>query len=64
MTGVKREEIAFVGDRLYTDVATGVLNGATGLLVLSGEMKAEDLKTASIKPDACFGHLGDIADLL
>jgi len=64
VTGVKREEIAFVGDRLYTDVATGVLNGATGLLVLSGEMKAEDLKTASIKPDACFGHLGDIADLL
>ena len=31
ITGYKAEEMAFVGDRLYTDVATGVNNGAKRL---------------------------------
>lgn len=64
VTGVRREEIAFVGDRLYTDVAAGVENGATGLLVLSGETQAEDVALSSVKPDAIFKDLGEIADLL
>jgi len=64
VSGAKREEIAFVGDRLYTDVATGVNNDATGLLVLSGETKLEDLKESDIIPDAVFRDLGEIADLL
>ena len=34
--GAKKEEIAMVGDRLYTDVAAGVNNGYTGILVLCG----------------------------
>ena len=37
LTGSEREKISFVGDRLYTDVKTGVANGAHGILVLSGE---------------------------
>ena len=37
ITGYSKEEIAFVGDRIYTDVATGVNNGAKGFLVLTGE---------------------------
>jgi len=64
LTGAKREETAFIGDRLYTDVASGVLNGAAGLLVLSGETKAEDIDVSPIKPDAVFSGLGEIADLL
>lgn len=56
-TGYKREEIAFAGDRLYTDVATGVNNGAAGILVLSGETKAEDIEASEIKPDAVFESL-------
>ena len=28
MTGAKREAMSFVGDRIYTDVKTGVVNGA------------------------------------
>ena len=40
LTGSEREKISFVGDRLYTDVKTGVANGAHGILVLSGETKA------------------------
>ena len=37
VTGVPTERIAFVGDRLYTDVACGVKNGAKGILVLTGD---------------------------
>ena len=32
MTGAKREAMSFVGDRIYTDVKTGVVNGAHGIL--------------------------------
>lgn len=42
-TGFAAPEVAFVGDRLYTDVATGVKNGAVGLLVLTGETHLEDV---------------------
>ncbi|MCL1896180.1 MAG: HAD-IIA family hydrolase [Clostridiales bacterium] len=64
ITGAAPGELAFVGDRLYTDVAAGVENGAFGLLVLSGETKEEDIAASRIKPDAVFFDLGEIADLL
>ena len=50
LTGSEREKISFVGDRLYTDVKTGVANGAHGILVLSGETKAGDLENADTVP--------------
>ncbi len=56
-TGRRREEVAFVGDRLYTDVAAGVNNGALGLLVLSGETAMEDLKASPIQPHGVFQNL-------
>lgn len=60
-TGNQRDATAFVGDRLYTDVAAGVRNGAKGILVLSGETKAEDIAVSEIQPDAVFGNLGEMA---
>ncbi|MBQ9495228.1 MAG: HAD-IIA family hydrolase [Treponema sp.] len=60
----KREEVAFVGDRLYTDVAAGVNNGARGLLVLTGEASMEDVRTSNIKPDAVFKDLAEIGSCL
>ena len=64
LTGAKRERTAFVGDRLYTDVAAGVDNGMAGILVLSGETREEDLAGSPVKPDAVFSGLGEIAGLL
>ena len=64
VTGLRREDVAFVGDRMYTDVAAGELNGAMGLLVLSGETKASDVEASAVKPRACFKDLGEIADFL
>ncbi len=63
-TGCAREEIAFVGDRLYTDVATGVNNGACGLLVLTGETKASDIPDSDVQPDAVYASLGEMGRLL
>ncbi len=63
-TGYQKEEIAFVGDRIYTDVATGVDNGAVGILVLSGETRAEDIEKSDVKPDAVFDSLKDMIKYL
>ena len=64
LTGAKREEVSFVGDRLYTDVKTGVANGAHGILVLSGETKLEDLEGSDTIPDAVFTGLNEMRDIL
>ena len=64
MTGRTRDEAVLVGDRLYTDVKTGVANGAHGILVLSGETKAGDLENADTVPDAVFTGLKEMAEIM
>lgn len=63
-TGAKREAVTFVGDRLYTDIKTGVKNGAHGALVLSGETRREDIDMSDVKPDAVFESLGEMAHIM
>lgn len=63
-TGVPKEKIAFVGDRLYTDVATGVNNGAKGILVYSGETRPEDLEKSQVRPHGEFQSLKEIGEAL
>lgn len=64
MTGAEREHVTFVGDRLYTDVKTGVANGAHGILVLSGETKLEDVAVSDTVPDAIFSGLNEMGEWL
>lgn len=45
--GVKPEEIAMVGDRMYTDTQMARNAGALGVLVLSGETKLEQVQPDS-----------------
>ena len=63
-TGFALEEMAMVGDRLYTDVATGVRHGMQGILVLSGEATMEDVAASDVKPDLIFGKLADMIPYL
>lgn len=63
-TGASLEETAFVGDRLYTDVASGTKNGAAGILVLTGEAKIKDVIGMEFPPDAIFESLGEMARFL
>ena len=62
--GVLKEQTAMVGDRLYTDVAAGVNNGYTGILVLSGEATMEDVKESKIIPDLIFDSVKDMIPYL
>ncbi|MCC8060834.1 MAG: HAD-IIA family hydrolase [Clostridiales bacterium] len=64
LTGAVREKVSFVGDRIYTDVKTGVDNGAHGILVLSGETKMADLETSETVPDAVFTGLNEMGRML
>lgn len=58
--GVKKEETAMVGDRLYTDVAAGVNNGYTGILVLSGEAGMEDVEKSEVVPHLIFSSVKEM----
>ena len=62
--GYPIEEMAMVGDRLYTDIALGQTSGITTCLVLSGETKEDDLANSQFKPDYIFPNLGEIANHL
>ncbi len=64
ITKAEKEEIAFVGDRIYTDVATGVNNGALGFLVLTGEADMETVKQSKVKPSAIFNSLKHMIEFL
>ncbi len=64
LSGVQKQKVAFVGDRLYTDVKTGVANGARGFLVLTGEAREEDIPGSGVIPDAVYAGLGEMAEIL
>ena len=59
-----REEIAMVGDRLYTDIAAGRNNGLKSILVLSGEATMEDVRRSDVLPHLIFDSVKDIAGML
>jgi 4-nitrophenyl phosphatase len=57
-------QLAMIGDRLYTDIALGQTSGIATILVLSGETKLEDLKESPFQPDYTFNNLAGVADWL
>ena len=62
--GVPYENIAMVGDRIYTDVKTGINAGVTSVLVLSGETTLEDYKKSDVKPDYILSSVKDILEAI
>lgn len=57
----EQNEYAMVGDRLYTDIATGNNAGICSILVLSGEATVEDVEQSEVKP---MFMLKDISEIL
>ncbi|MBR3691372.1 MAG: HAD-IIA family hydrolase [Clostridia bacterium] len=51
MTGCSKGETAVIGDRIYTDVKSGLAAGCLAVLVMSGETDAEILAASAEKPD-------------
>ena len=62
--GAKPEETAVIGDRIYTDVKSGLAAGCTGILVLSGESTMETLQKSDVRPDLVLESAADILRIL
>lgn len=58
--GYTKEETAVVGDRIYTDVKSGLNAGITGILVMSGETTQEILDASEDKPHLVLQDAGEI----
>jgi glycerol-1-phosphate dehydrogenase [NAD(P)+] len=63
-TGYQPDEIAIVGDRLYTDIAVADGSPVTSILVLSGESTLEDVKNSPVKPDLILDSLKNLIEVL
>ena len=64
VTGLQPDELAMCGDRLYTDIATGVNYGMTSILVMSGETTWEDRAVSETKPTLTFDRLASMIPYL
>ncbi len=64
ITGLRTDQLAMAGDRLYTDIAMSVKHGMLGILVLTGEASREDIVKSSDQPDLVFERLSDMIEYL
>ena len=62
--GYTKEETCVVGDRIYTDVKSGLNAGIFSILVMSGETTPEILATSEDKPHLVLSHAGEILKAL
>ncbi len=62
--GVGREEVAMVGDRLYTDIKMGERNNITSILVYSGETTKELYLSSNITADYQFPSVKELGQAL
>lgn len=58
--GYTKEETAVVGDRIYTDIKSGLNAGITGILVMSGETTQEILDASEEKPHLVLQDASEI----
>ena len=62
--GIGKEQTCVVGDRIYTDVKSGLNAGITGILVLSGETTPEILAESPDKPHLVLPDAGEVLKAL
>ena len=63
-TGCQPQEMAVVGDRLYTDIAVAAGTEVLSILVMSGETTPEMLASSETKPDLTVENIGRLAEML
>lgn len=59
--GYRREALAMVGDRIYTDLAAARNARILAIAVLSGEATRASIDESTVKPDFIFNDIGDLA---
>lgn len=62
--GLQPDQIAMVGDRIYTDVEMARNAGAVGVLVLSGETTLDAAEKAGHQPDIIAQNIGVLGEML
>lgn len=62
--GYHKEETVVVGDRIYTDIKSGINAGTYTILVLSGETTEEILNASEEKPHLVLRDAGEIISML
>jgi HAD superfamily hydrolase (TIGR01457 family) len=62
--GINKEETCVIGDRIYTDVKSGLNAGITGILVMSGETTQEILDASEDKPHIVLPDAGVILNYI
>ena len=63
-TGYSKEQTAVIGDRIYTDIKSGINAGTVTILVMSGETTQEILNNSPEKPDFVFDSAKEIIELI
>lgn len=61
-SGYRVDQLAIVGDRLYTDIAMGAI-GITTILVLTGETKESEIENAVHPPDYVVKDIAELREL-
>lgn len=61
---VDYDDMAVIGDRLYTDIAVGINAGIDSICVLSGESTRADLEASGLKPTYVFDSIKDVYENL
>lgn len=64
ISGYSKEEAVVIGDRLYTDIASGVNANVDTICVLSGESTLSDIENSDIKPTYIFEDIKEIYGIL
>jgi len=60
LTSSRRNKMAFIGDRLYTDIRMAVNSGMLGVLVLSGETTRDMLQKSTDQPHLVVNSVADL----
>ena len=62
--GYEKSQTMMIGDRLYTDIASGINAGIDACFVLSGEGTLEDLKTSETQPTMVYENIRALLNAL
>lgn len=62
--GCSKEETVVIGDRMYTDIASGINANVDTVCVLTGEATVDDILTGDVKPTYTFNSVKDLLLLL
>ena len=62
--GVTADQVAVVGDRLYTDILSAKNAGVTSICVLTGETTRADIEASDMKPDFVLESIKELYEII